>query len=181
MEVSEYRNLFPNENVWCAGRGTHVLAEGMLHFDESACSFGGPFEGNYCYFDLQNYSQRPDWTLTTIARRKELFRFDHWRLPFRLRSMYSQPAQNEEHLRRRLAHMTGKELHEWEQNLTGFILDIPTEDKPVALRLAGNDDSTYTKFFAALPEAQEELQLLELDQPLNFLTHVRNNGFVFTN
>ena len=60
-------------------------------------------------------------------------------------------------------------------------IDRPTVEKPFALKLAGNDDVSYTKFYATLEEAQAELSLFTADQPLNFPLYVQENGFAFTN
>ena len=44
----------------------------------------------------------------------------------------------------------------------------PTVEKPFALKIAGNDDCSYTKYYPTLEAARAELDLFLSDQPLNF-------------
>ena len=99
----------------------------------------------------------------------------------RIRSQFGQPAQSEEHLQKRLALLTPKELKVWQEGKDKWRIDRPTLEFPIAPKLAGNDDSTYTKFYPTLEAARAELDLFLADQPLNFDLHVSENGFVFTN
>ena len=52
---------------------------------------------------------------------------------------------------------------------------------PFELKLFGNDDTTWSKFYATSEEAREELALFEVNQPLNYHGVVHDFGFVFTN
>lgn len=56
-----------------------------------------------------------------------------------------------------------------------------TTARPFELRLHGNDDTSYTKFFASAAEATEAVALFENNQPLDFFDLIRGFGFVFTN
>lgn len=68
-------------------------------------------------------------------------------------------------------------------------IDCPTAEKPVGFMLSGNDDTSYTKYFATIEEARAELALLEANQPLDLFKDLDffhpedspNGGWVFTN
>lgn len=61
-------------------------------------------------------------------------------------------------------------------------IDFPTKEKPIALYLAGNDDASYSKYFATAEEAEQELKSLLVKQPLDFFNDLGDvNGWVFTN
>jgi hypothetical protein len=47
--------------------------------------------------------------------------------------------------------------------------------------MAGNDDTSYSKFYTSEDEAQEELNLFIGNQPLDFHDVVQDFDFVFTN
>ena len=145
--------------------------------------FCRPFRGgNYVYFRLADMRTLPGWgPLSTVAELQQRQRFSRHNLPWRLRTNYGQDVQSEEHLQKRLALLTPKELKAWQEGLDKWRIDMPTLEKPFALKLAGNDDVSYTKYYPTLEAAQAELSLYTADQPLNFPLHVQENGFVFTN
>jgi len=183
MNIDEYRKLFPTEHVWPEKAGTPgVIEEGMLLFDETASYWAGPFEGNYAFYRLADMRDMPGWgPLPTEAELRQQQRFSHQNLPRRIRSQFGQPAQSEEHLQKRLALLTPKELAVWREGKDKWCIDRPTVEKPFALKIAGNDDCSYTKYYPTLEAARTELDLFLSDQPLNFTLHVQENGFEFTN
>ena len=183
MNINEYLTQYPNERVWPSRAGEPgVIAEGMLQFDETAAHFAGPFAGGYAYYRLADMRDMPGWApLVSVAEHRQQNRFSPHCLPWRLRTQYGKPAESEEHLQKRLALLTAKERKEWDARVKDFALDMPTVEFPFALKLAGNDDSSYTKFYPTLEAARAELDLFLADQPLNFDLYVAENGFVFTN
>jgi hypothetical protein len=58
------------------------------------------------------------------------------------------------------------------------VIDGPTVEKPIVLRLAGNDDCSYSAYFATVEQAESMLQNI-LTFP--FWESVFDFGFVFTN
>lgn len=60
------------------------------------------------------------------------------------------------------------------------LIDGPTSKTPFSLRLFGNDDTSYSKFYGTLEEAQGELDLLLQAEPIRF-EELKALGFVFTN
>ena len=58
--------------------------------------------------------------------------------------------------------------------------DRPTKLLPFALKIYGNDDSSYSKFYATEQEALSDFVLLEACQPIDF-KEIYGFGFIFTN
>ena len=64
LTLAEYRKLYPQEDNGLIGMCEHlsypgcvIIRGGLLQFTEdSACNWGGPFEGGYCVFRLQDYT-----------------------------------------------------------------------------------------------------------------------------
>lgn len=52
---------------------------------------------------------------------------------------------------------------------------------PYHIYLAGNDDTSYSKYFLTIEEALEEARYLIAMQPINFWDDVKNRGYIFTN
>jgi hypothetical protein len=177
MTIEEYIEQHSNALVWQHGKIQRAVLEGMLLFDDTAYCLAGPFEGGYAYYCIKS----PGDSLLTAEQHFQQYRFNHRILPWRFTSKFRQPALNEIQLQKRLKELTPKELKEWEQNVKRYKTDVATVEKPFALYIAGNDDSTWTKFFATLEDAKSELKLLEMCQPINYILHIVDNGFVFTN
>jgi len=168
MDLDEYFNHFGDKA--CFFRHRPSLAQGMLLFDETASCFAGPFAGNYVYYRVCDH--RTDrYPLRTIEEHKQYIRF---------RSL-GNPVASEQHLQRRLEQLSSKELKAWELRMSNIRLDVATIENPYSFYLAGNDDSSYTKFFPTHEAVMEELELFLVDQPLNYEVHVEDNGFIFTN
>lgn len=181
MTVDEYHLLYPNERVMRstltkANKTSAIVIDGMLKFDEeTASSWGGPYEGDYAYFSIKDCRELPGHNkITSIAEHLQRVRLE----PF---GRFKTPAESEEHLQKRLAELSIKQRKDWEQRLNKWMVDCPTIDKPFALCVCGNDDCSYTKFYCKLEEAQEELTLFLSMEPLNLWLHIVENGFVFTN
>jgi len=54
-------------------------------------------------------------------------------------------------------------------------------DKPFRIYIAGNDDSSWSAFFASRQEARDTLALLEAGEPLDMQRDVFPLGFKFSN
>ena len=175
MDIQEYLTKNPGVKTW----NKKSTYEGMLQFDDSASHFAGPFPGNFVYYCILNeYSNWP--TLPSIEDVKTEHRFSRHNFPTRLN--FRDDAKNEQHLQKRLKMLTPKELKQWEliQNKDVSITEATVEN-PNKLWIAGNDDTSYSKFFPTLEDAKQELYFLENNQPLNFNIHIKSRNFVFTN
>lgn len=185
MTIDEYLKLFPEQTVYRRPKYLPLIKSGMLLFDEeTACNWGGPFDGNYAYFDIIDHSKQYNngfvKKLKTEAELRHDFRMAWYAFPM-YPKRWMENAQSEEHLQKRLAQLSQKELKEWQARQDNYKIDQPHTENPVALFMSGNDDTTYTKFFPNTEAALEEIALFEIDQPLNMTVHIINNDFVFTN
>ena len=180
MTIDEYQALYPTEYVMRstltkADKMSAVIVDGMLKFDETACCWGGPYEGDFAYFAIKdNRNLAGLCRLKTHAEHLQRTRF----APF---GRFKDSAQSEEHLQKRLVEFSVKQLKEWEHRLQSWKVDCPTIEKPFSFYLSGNDDTSHTKFYATLEEAQAELELFLSMEPLNMWLHIIENEFVFTN
>jgi hypothetical protein len=136
--------------------GKGVIETGMLRFGEGAASWGGPFPGDYAFFKLTDY------TGTDLPRRND----DYYR-------------KSADRARRSIYRDTpGKKRKARHSAPTG--IHAVTSATPVCLYLCGNDDVSYSKFYATVKEAQEDLALLKASEPVDF-DDLADLGFVFTN
>jgi len=184
MNISEYRILFPSEFIKTeklldVNGNSAIIVEGMLHFDDTASHFAGSFNGDYARFRIADHRNlHKAYRLETVASHLERFRLSQYNFPH---GMYKNAAKDEAHLQLRLKDFSFKEIRSWEAKVCARFIDAPTVEFPFALRLSGNDDATYTKFYPALEDAKHDIQLMLDMQPCNFTLHVKENGFVFTN
>lgn len=185
MDLVAYRKLYPKQNVHSSvltsTDGTSaIVMEGMLKFDDSACDWAGPFEGDYAHFALFDERNLPGTNkLKTLAQLREAARFCHYNMP---RSAgFHNPATSEEQLQKRLKDLTPKELREWEAKVAAWHPEHAWIECPFTLYLCGNDDCSYSKWFPTLEAALEEIELFLACEPLNMQRDIRDNGFFFTN
>lgn len=66
------------------------------------------------------------------------------------------------------------------RNLEHLIDYKPTLEKPISVKIYGNDDCSYKKIYATQKEAYEEVKFFEKFEPLDF-NDVISFGFVFDN
>lgn len=52
---------------------------------------------------------------------------------------------------------------------------------PYRIYLAGNDDCSYTKWFATSEEMETEMNYLRKMQPLDYMLDIKDRGYIFTN
>lgn len=167
MTLEEYFAIYPDSPYKSylgfnekKSKKRHII-EGMLLFNEdTAPLWGGPFPGNFAYFDLTEYSDLSIYKHLTTEE-KQIAKFI---------------ASYNKHSKRML-----NESHE---NYEALILhaknEYPTLDKPFRLRIAGNDDTSYSKNFCSKEEGLEFILLLESVQPLDMHKDIQTL-FAFTN
>lgn len=150
------------------------LAEGMLQFTEdTAHCWAGPFPDNFAHYVLKDCHS---WPLRTMA--EERMEHARWMLPDRVRPQT--PIQNEQQLAKLLERLTPKERKAWDTHDRRAV-ENPTIEFPFRLHISGNDDCSYSKFFATREEGEQEIALLLACQPLDFWKDIEQNGYVFTN
>lgn len=149
MDLNKYLTLHPYPSLAGGARDTEqcpLIREGMLQFtEETACVWGGPYPGGYAHFVIRDYSRYPFWKDPKIT------------LPEANSFYYKEKL-------RKLQNCTTKKEREKYQ----FTIDTVTAEFPISFRLSGNDDTSYSRFFATTKEALEELELLLACQPIDF-------------
>lgn len=163
MKLEEYLSTYPNKNYksyltnpWPKKDGP--IIEGMLLFnEETACAWGGPFPGNFAYFELRDCSGEK-WLVT---EEEQVARFIN---------------NHNKYAKRKLT--------ESSENYNIYIIhaknEYPTLEKPFRLRMAGTANTSYSVNFSTKEEALEFITLLEYMQPLDMHKDIQPS-FAFTN
>lgn len=140
-----------------SGYGRYIRG-GVLQFTpETASSWGGPFEGGFAAYRLTDHRSTSHHLDRRPKARKRTGREPLPKLLIEVGDEYMKDA-----------HPNARQ-------------DMVTTAKPFELRMYGNDDTSYTKFYASEESALEELNLFETTQPLDFKEIVWGFGFAFTN
>jgi hypothetical protein len=163
LSVEEYRILFPDEGsiLGCHGPaylGCIVLKEGMILFtEETAHRLAGCYHGGYGSFSIQ------DFTDATSPYGKDKGRkiLELW---------------HEGDLARERKFNAGFSKYKYSHRI-----EYPSIALPVQFKIYGNDDTSYSKFYATREAALTEFELFEANQPLDLNEMINGFGFVFTN
>jgi len=134
-----------------------LLSCGMLQFSpESAPYLGGPFPGGCAVFTLK------DTRKIRVPRRGK----DGLYLKGRTWSLAASGS-----------HAAGQHPNEpWAQPGQSASMQFP-----IKLYIAGNDDDSWSHYYASRWEARKALQRLENQQPLDLHSHLLDYGFIYTN
>jgi hypothetical protein len=167
LTIPEYNEKFPHEKHVGSFQGhmgypgLRFLSEGMLQFtEETACCWGGPYDGNYAHFILIDYT---DATFGG-GRDKGKKCLETWK-------------NREKEIQSKIE----RGHYEYTKTVPYRYDDSPSLEKPIRLWMLGNDDTSYSKFYKTEQEALEELQLFIGNQPLDFHQVVNDFHFYFTN
>lgn len=176
MNIEDFESQFGK--VWRKGLRNNDyqvdLREGMLKFtDETHWALANSFHG-FGYFLTSSFSLS---VLSSLNDFKQEQRFSRFNFPRRFK--YKDHAKSELHLQKRLERLTDKELKDWETGQKFNYIDSPTKEFPFRLYICGNDDASYSKFFATEEGMNEELDLLLACQPIHFYNDLV--GYIFTN
>ena len=168
LTLEQFRKLYPDWTYlvepW-AGMyegEPRVIAEGFLQFtEETAFRWAGPFPGNHCRFILK------DWTHATKS----------WG-PDKGKNILELYQKGRDEVQEKIA----RGYYEYHKDKTPYTFeDYPSFEKPIALVMYGNDDTSYTKFYPTEKAALEELNLFVENEPLDAHNVVDGFGFIFTN
>jgi len=176
MEIEEYKKLYPEANVWPTRTIKGYIKQGLLKFNEdTACSWGGPFPGNFAYFSLEDWTEIPYWRDKSISWVEANTKY--------FKELSEKRKRKIESLKRLYdGQVPKREQPYWYNQENYVIIDQPTVDMPIRLYMSGNDDTSYCKFYRTILEAVEELGFLEECQPLDLYKDMLNTGeWVFTN
>lgn len=63
----------------------------------------------------------------------------------------------------------------------GYLKESLAQCLPYRIYMCGNDDCSYSKWFATKKEMDDEMKYLRKMQPLDFYIDIRDRGYIFTN
>lgn len=184
MDMKTYFSLPEFQNHPEAAFYRHVLAEGsplspgeirdgMLVFNEAtACSWGGPYPCNTAQFrlvDSREWSNKWCGRTLAAAQKDALGLLDGW---------LAQKPRHEE--RDRYLAMRA-EVEKGNHAVIHQLEERGTVEYPIRIWMLGNDDTTYSKWFATLEEAEDLLTLMENMGPLDFTEDFLPFIWTFTN
>lgn len=168
LSIEEYKKKYPQAFCWGSFTdkpiysGLRYIREGLLQFrEENACCWGGPLEGNYAQFVLSDYTN----AVFTAGSNKGQKVLEVWHQ----KDLEVQNKIDRGHY----------EIVQRTPRLNK--LELPHLEKPIKLYICGNDDTSYSKFYATEQEALEELELFIAAEPLDFFELIDGFKFIFTN
>ena len=149
------------------------IREGMLEFnEETACSWGGPYPCNTAHFmlvDQRVWSYKFSGQPLADAREAALETVHGW-------------------LSRKPSKAEGDKYREWLDRIEAGDADIihiaterGTQEYPIRIWVMGNDDTSYSKWFKTVEEAEALLTLMEGMGPLDFAKDFMAFEWTFTN
>jgi len=168
----EYWALYPHERSSLSAlgfgnpyhKGCVIVKSGFLLFTESSAhNWAAPFSGNYAVFVLQDFTNAE-----CIAHGKSVNLLD----------MYDESRKAAE---AKVARGHNEYKSRYEKVFSTDYNDRPSKALPIQLKMYGNDDTSYAKFYPNVDSALSELELFEENQPLDFEEIVKGFGFIFTN
>lgn len=165
MTLDQYLELYPDHttqygNDFATQPPVWEVASTMVLFnEETACQWGGPYPGNYAIAMIKDYRLDLGYRLLP----EQLLREQLWESMQKNWVKYNTKLKNPP------------------KNASEIRLEYPTVECPIALIFQGNDDTSYTKWFATTEEAIELLELIQSAEPVDFFKDFIVWGFVFTN
>lgn len=162
LTVEQFKVKYPKsfcygsfaESMWFPD--CRMILEGFLLFtEETAFRWSGPFDGGHAQFVLMDYSKAK--VKSGKDKGKNL-----------LQAWAKGDQERKDKASRRGEHYS-------------VYNDRPTLELPVELKMYGNDDTSYAKFYKNEQEALDELQLFITNQPLVFEEVIDDFRFYFTN
>ena len=188
------KGAIPNPTPYTGKNHTHYKGMEFLEFtNESAPSWAGPFQQGKKLGACAKVDKRqgePKFTIEDVRGN-----WKYWSLPFHTRAALDTKAKGTKH-------PNGDYLtSEWSQEeKEAFFdsLDLNTkleisqayykshisylkEQLPFRVYITGNDDCSYTKWFATKDEAEAELNRLRMMQPLDMQLDIIDQQYTFTN
>lgn len=119
---------------------------------------GGAWPGGFAIVDIRDCSDRVRSLQDEVARRAREVRCGEYAIPRRLHAGLTFPIEDEQ-LPAVLAQMTSREHATWRENASRvYVVDYPTQEAPICVRLTGIDDGVEAGFFRTMLEAEDVLR-----------------------
>lgn len=159
MNLDTYKAMYPDAFVFDYRDKPGCLDTGVLTFTpETAGSWGVPFEGGVALYVL---SHVPTW-----HQEHKWFEWD--RVPTLEDSVPEALARVQKWRRTEDRRKAEAAIEAWDKDMIHAVLEGPTREHPYRIWMLGNDDTSYSMWFATEGEARDMLALLEACQPLDF-------------
>lgn len=154
-------------------KDTMTIKSALIEYDEESVGWlAGPFAGKYGIITIIDWSM---WT--KLGTNAQLVEDVKKRLRKEERKIAASTTR-EDHKRQK---WIKAQLASTDEEILQYWIESATQELPVALRIMGNDDSSFTRFCATVEEAIEVYDLLMACQPVNHQRDVMPMGFKFTN
>lgn len=183
--LERFNAMEPREPVIYTGQ--YGYGSEFLEFTkETASSWAGPFEKNGMLGCLMNLSELEN-QLSSMSVINVQADWKYWHIPqsyceanpeLKDRKIYRMSPEDKEALFYTFPLETQFKIT---QKLLETELTHLSSKLPFHLRLNGNDDTSYTKYFASQVDAEKELKYLRSMQPLDFNKDIVERGYEFTN
>jgi len=173
MNLNTYLQHHPAHNLigqWDkSNKG--VLRQGVIQFTaETACNWGGPFAGNVASYVLRDMRLAyPTFLYQPIAKSQEEA----------AKILTNCLAAKTRHADQHRAMLV--QVEAGNADVIHQVTERGTAEHPFHIWIMGNDDTSYSKWFATEAEANEVLDLLEAAEPVDFDKDFLPLGWTFTN
>jgi hypothetical protein len=200
MDLEKYFETFPeakHRRDWLdAPPRCDELRHGVIIFnEETACCWGGPFEGNAAAYIISDNRLSPYFNKNgrcTLPTQQELAESSLRRINKRLREIgvyNSSSVMRGIHKERAKSH---KKRRKYFESLRDRIKDgdvqalmqyneIEFMEYPFRIFCYGNDDTSWSKWFPTKEEAFEIIDMLEACEPVDMFDDFHPFDWVFTN
>jgi hypothetical protein len=137
---------------------------------DTAYNWGGPIEMNgklgaeYSFYKRDN--KIPEFQFVTNSVFKMSQDFEKLTYEEKVNKFNALPTEDKYRLLKKQAMNLMEEIDHW---------------LPYQIHLGGNDDTSYSKYFATEEEREDELNYLLMMQPLHFEKDIIDRGYLFTN
>lgn len=148
------------------------IREGMLQFKDGS-AWGGPYPGQCAHFillDQRVWGHKHSGPSLADAREAALTTLRGW-----LTSSFLLKGEHE-HFEK----MRGR-VEAWDADAIHQITERGTQEYPIRIWCMGNDDTSYSKWFKTVEEAEALLKLLESFDDLRFIEDFLGFDWTFTN
>ena len=165
LEVDHYRKALGYNAPLDPG----VVRQGMLQF-HNEIGWGGPYPGNTAHFlllDQRVWSNKDSGPTLAAARDEALERMHGW--------LAGKP-RDRKHYERML-----QRLEAWDADVIHQVTERGTQEYPIRIWCMGTDDTSYSKWFQTVEDAENLLTLLESFENLDFATDFLAFDWTFTN
>lgn len=168
LTLEDFKKKYPKAFCWDSfisdryNPGMRFIKEGLLQFtEETACMWAGPFEGGHAHFVIKDYTN----AIHSAGRHKGRRLLEVW---------------HEHDLEIQTKIDRGYYIYNPKEHPYFCKGEDASLEYPIKFYMCGNDDTSYSKFYATEQEALEELELFIASEPLDFKI-IWDFKFAFTN